>query len=207
MMSLLLSGDSPVVDTIWGTQPATMDISAVRYIDCKDSIEGEYTGSGFLIGDHILATAYHIASGAKCTDVLTGTPLKTYATDPKHDFALMTGPGLPTDIPYVKYSCSRFIPGQPYISYGISDYMTMKPIVRDNTIYATENMTSNDYEIEGTPSPGMRVFKGFIAPGMSGGPVTDLEGKAHGVNNAGNRNSTIIYELTDTILCKVNTSK
>ena len=175
----------------------TVDISAVRYLDC-----GNWVGSGFMIADGVLVTAYHVAKGDQCTDTETGGKLMVYKTDPKHDLALLTGPTLPTDIPYIKVSCSRFVTGQPYLSYGTTFYDQPRPISRMNVIVATDSYSRDQDTIDGVPSPGLRVFDKAIAPGMSGGPVVDLQGMAHGLNNAGSDVNTMIYEFADGILCK-----
>ena len=181
--------------------PPAEDLSAIRSITCVGL--GEiYIGSGSIIGDREVLTANHIANGGgKCFDTKTKAPLKTYKTDAKHDLAIMSGDE-PTDIPYQKYSCSRFITDKPYLSYGITSYGQPELIFRNNVITATKEYTEpGDTLDDGTPVDHMRVFNGVIAPGMSGGPVTDINGYAHALNNAGDDKTTILYEFADTALC------
>lgn len=195
--------------------PPTMDLSAIRYIIC-DTVDGqEYSGSGFLIGKGVMATAFHVAEGnwmdmpkvaPVCYDVATNTRIVAYKLDPNHDFALMTGPGLPTDIPYIKYACNRPIPGKAYTAYGITDYGQQEPILRSNTVIATDKISSIvdvDSWVEGIPSPGMRVYQNPDAPGMSGGPVAD-GGSVIAINDAGDDKTSQNYDLADTILCQPN---
>lgn len=182
--------------------PPTVNLSSVRRIVCDNG-----SGSGFLIADGVLATALHVAENPGCKDAETGIRLKTYKTDTAHDLALMTGAKLPTYMPYVKYSCERFVDGLPYMSYGISSAKGWimeypQPIMRVNTLYATKNYTDKSFEVDGHPSPGMRIFKDAIEFGMSGGPVVGIDGVARGLNNAGNSKRTVIYEFADTILCR-----
>lgn len=193
--------------------PPTMDLSAVRYIICTTSDGDEYSGSGYLIGPKIMATAFHVAEGGwmtmpkkdpVCYDIATQTRVVTYKLDIKHDFALMTGVGLPTNIPYLKYNCSRPIPGHAYTSYGVTDYGQPAPIFRTNVIIATDKFSTADNKdtwVENMPSPGLRIYQGVIAPGMSGGPVADLLGNIVSFNSAGDDKTTDNFDLADTPLC------
>ena len=197
LLAALLATPTGLVDGLSPTpRNPTVDISAIRYLDC-----GTWVGSGFIIADGVLVTAMHVAAGTQCTDTETGGKLMVYKTDLKHDLALLTGPSLPTDIPYIKVSCQRFVTGQPYLSYGTTFYDQPRPISRMNVIMAKGYYSTNADTIDGVPSPGLRVFDNAIAPGMSGGPVIDLEGRAHGLNNAGSNDTTMIYEFADGILC------
>jgi hypothetical protein len=158
---------------------------------------------GALIGPHILITALHVATEKNCRDSETNSPLTIYKRDDKHDLALVTSPALPTDIPYYKITCSKFVTGRKYLSYGITPYGQKRPILRDNIITATKNYTDILDLVGGTPAPGMREFDGAIAPGMSGGPVVDPEnGLIYAVNNAGSESDTLLYELADGMMCK-----
>ena len=92
--------------------------------------------------------------------------------------------------------------GQPYLSYGITFYGQPRPIVRMNVIVATDYYTTAEDKIGDTPSPGLRFLTQHIAPGMSGGPVIDLNGYALALNNAGSDEDTLLYEFADGPLCK-----
>jgi S1-C subfamily serine protease len=182
--------------------PPSLNLSAVRYIACQKG-DDFYTGSAFLIGPGILATARHVAHGDKCVDVQTETVVTEYQDDPRHDFALMSAPGLPRNIPYVRYRCDGIKPNTTYLSYGVTDYGQSVPILRMNTVVSTGDIVKSDDAVDDLPySKGMRVFKGPVAPGMSGGPVVDTQGYAVAVNNAGNAMTTLLFGLKDTIICK-----
>jgi hypothetical protein len=197
--ALLLSPNSPSYDP-------TVNISAVREIECDN-----HYGSGFLIAKNTIATALHVASGSNCRDVATGKRLVTYKRDEVHDFALVTGE-LPTEFPYIKYSCARFNPNQVYLAYGISasgyGYYHPQRIIRQYTLTATNEITDKDFTYDKTPHPGMRRLTGRAAPGTSGGPIVDLDGYAHGLVNAGHNlfgipmGPSYSFEFADTILCK-----
>jgi hypothetical protein len=204
MIALALA--SPAQAPVASHRAPSVDLSAVRYILCKVATPkgpAFYTGSAFMIADHVIATARHVAHGDTCMDVASGTEVKMYHEDTTHDFALMSAPGLPTNIPYLKYRCDGIKPNKPYLSYGITDYDQDVPILRENTIYSTNKIVKDDDAVDDFPhSAGMREFNGFIAPGMSGGPVTDIDGYVVAVNNAGSDTDTLLFDLKDTVLCK-----
>lgn len=185
--------------------PPTVDVSAIRYLDCLAPNGEEWVGSGFLIADHVLVTALHVVQDAKCIDTDTLSPVTMYKSDPKHDLALATGPRLPTDIPYIKIGCSRFQTGQTYLSWGKTFYgmpTEDTSIMRMTAITATQFYTlPGDTLDDGTPDDGMRIFTGVTAPGTSGGPITNLAGVALGLNNAGDAAYSITYEFADGMLC------
>jgi hypothetical protein len=204
LTALAVSLSSPLDDGYF-LRPPTVNISAVRGLECE-GLEGSSRGSGFLIGNKVMATALHVVMGSTCKDADTGGDLKVYKIDLKHDLALVTSDRLPTNIPYIKYSCARFKTNDPYLawgrtSYGMDDWNNV--ITRMNVINATAQYTPKGHTLnDGTPAEGMRVFDGFIAPGQSGAPITDLNGYARGLVNAGDNRRSIIYEFADGMLCK-----
>lgn len=206
----VIASSSPAGELRLFPADPSMDISAIRYIECGTSKEDiQWTGSGFLIGDHEIMTAYHLAEGSwmnppksqpKCYDASSGEELRAYKLDRKHDEALMTG-DTPTNIPYVKYDCSRPVKDQTYIAYGITDYDQPTAIVRNNAITATDTFTTNDDTVKGIPSPGIRVYNGVIAPGMSGGPIADVHGVTHAIVDMGSNVDAGSYDLADGAIC------
>lgn len=186
--------------------PPSVDLSAIRAIVCPISKTQYIEGSGFLIGDKIMLTANHVAELSlkmKCYDVETRTRIHVYKQDPRHDVAVMTGEGLPTDIPYIKYSCSDFKKGEYYNDYGYSDYGQERTILRMNIIQATNDFEKRVDKVEGlSNSQGMRYFNGTSAPGTSGGPVIDKKGYAVGVTNAGNAYRAMEYSFAQGMMCQ-----
>lgn len=202
-MSLLLALALSSLSTgeIIDPRPADLDLSAVRFIDCKD-----WTGTGFLVADGILVTALHVGNGEDCRDGQTGEPLSLYKKDEANDLAFMTG-NLPTNIPYIKMSCEPYKKNEKYFAYGITGYGVSRPILRMNSLTYTGRYTDKDFYIRGmhgeaTTSPGMALFDGFVAPGMSGGPVVDSLGYAHSLVNASNNKRFESYEFSRSILCQ-----
>lgn len=186
----------------------TMNLSAIREIECSD-----HYGSGWQIGDNIIVTALHVANGTGCKDYATGKPLTTYKIDVAHDLALMTG-DLPKDKPYIKYSCAPYETDETYMAIGISGYgwgySHPNRFMRMYSLTAQKNYTDEHFFLAGavTPSPGLRIMSGRAAPGISGSPIVDSNGFAHGILNAGGNifgipvSPSYSYELKDSILCK-----
>jgi S1-C subfamily serine protease len=184
----------------------SVDLSAVRFIVCSDTAEGDYVGSGFLYKDHVLITADHIARGIKsgrCVDSETQAPLKIVSEDEGHDFAMLSSPSLPTDIPYLRVSCQPFKKGEVYMSYGITPYGEVRPILRNNVLKFTGKKWSGlvDWGDKISFQKNMGNFSGSVAPGMSGGPVTTLDGSVVSLNSAGIIGSTQLYAFAEGPLC------
>lgn len=159
-------------------QPLTV-LSAIRQIDCD---EGQ--GSGWMIADNVMVTARHVATATNCKDNLTGAPLKMYKEDPAKDLALVTG-RLPRLGEYIKYSCAGYRPGSEYDVYGWSSFGYPETIFRHHRVVATDQFSTEDEKLrDGTSMPGMRKFKGYTVPGMSGSPYMK-DGVAYGIVNVG----------------------
>jgi hypothetical protein len=177
--------------------PTPIDNVHKIYCSTKDNT---WQGTGWFIRDGVMATALHVANHDRCTDGTTGETVKAYKTDANHDFALMSGSHGSS---VVKYSCSKPVPGWDYISYGwTSDFdggEFWSPVYRKFTITAT---SKREILIPGLWNlyP-MREYEGSILHGMSGGPVTNSSGVAYALNNAGDDETTFLYDLADTALC------
>jgi hypothetical protein len=202
LLSVLGPTNTPGIDP-------TVNLSAVREIQCGE----DWYGSGILIAKNTIATALHVASGERCVDIASGSPVKMYVSDATHDFALMTG-NIPFVGPYLKYSCEQYHANETYLAYGYSGvgYGWDHPnrLFRQYTLQATDTITDENFYLgkNKTPSPGMRQLTGRSAPGTSGGAIVDLNGYAHGLVNAGvtifgalPAGPTWSYPLADTVLC------
>lgn len=180
---------------------APRPINNIHKIYCTTANGDLWQGTGFFIKPGIMVTAHHVISGkATCKDSWTGLPLTPYKEDRLHDFALLSGSFSSS---YVRYSCSR--PGEDvtYTSYGYSsDYPGgdfFAPKFWEKKIVATKN------KYVGIPGlynlyP-MRSYENPIMAGMSGGPVANRFGVVVSINNAGNDETTYLFDLADTGLC------
>jgi len=205
LMAALLA-TVPILPPVEGSPSPrpNVTLSGIRLINCDRS-----SGSGFVIDENVLATAAHVADDTNCKDGVTGAPLTRYYEDKENDFALMVGTY--PKILALKYSCQGYNTGEHYDSYGISSHYVGIPIFRQYRLIAADDYTNSLFVVQGTPMPNMRHLRGYIIPGLSGGPVAkSLTGEIVGINNVNLRsffglvmiNETYSYELKNTILCK-----
>lgn len=191
----------------FGKDP-TVNLSAIRQLNCTKLDGRKYMGTGFMIAKNTLATALHVGIGL-CRDNATNEPLTLYHQEPQRDFALMR---LSLDVgPYIKYSCRRFETGKYYNSYGYSSYMQSRVIFRQSRLQALKGY--KDFTIQGKYYKPMRHLYGPMVFGHSGGPIISATGYAHGMNNVGdtvqtffglfNTGDAFSTELADTILCRL----
>lgn len=185
----------------------TTDLSAVRLIYCHNPQVKNmgWEGSGSIVGKDLILTAKHVASGNDCVDEMTGKSLKMVDYDDAHDIAFMSG-DLP-DVSPIKMSCQPYKKNETYLAYGISNYMNKNYLFRMNKMVAKD--IEDTHLADGTPIKHIRAMYGAIVPGMSGGPIVDIDGYAHGVVNIGDHDIVGIptkdsdsYQLADSKFCK-----
>lgn len=179
------------------TPPPTVSLEAIRMLVCQTP-EGRYKiGTAFVIDKDIMVTAHHVENGRVCVDSATRRVVTTYHQDVDHDFSLVT---MNTDeiIP-IRYSCEPFTTGRYYSSYGYGE-----STFRQNRLEATARTSGLNFWVQDRVYAGMRLLKGVLTPGMSGGPMIDeATGLAHGLNNVTNTQTEAwSFQLSDTILCR-----
>lgn len=204
LMALALAASSPVElpDPIGVPTEPTFNLSAMVVIRCE---EGQ--GTGFIIGDGIVATALHVASMHSCKDAKTDRPMMMYKADKEHDFALMTHRAL-FKMPPMHYDCAAYTPGRTFTAYGMSSFNQEGLIAR--AVSLKFNGIYQDVLLGSDMFYGMAVLSGYNVHGMSGGPIVDQEtGMVIGIVNAGADGPdglpvgiSMSFQLKDTILCK-----
>ena len=163
--------------------------AAVVQVICfsKDYISA---GTAFRIGgDGLTLSVNHVTGSGQC--YINGKPLNLSYKSPSLDFSeVLTGEG-----PYLQIDCGGFVKGHRYLSLG----------------YARGEKDLVSVELEGTGQflDGYAILVGMvpIIPGMSGGPILDLDtGKVVGLNNRENFEAGLSWsqELKSTPLCKRN---
>lgn len=175
-----------------------VNIKMIRRIRCSGG-----HGTGVIIGRDTMITAAHVIEGQTgCRDDESGELLTVVYKNTDHDFAVLYFPTTRHD-EWARISCGGFRTGRTYYSYGYAG-------VGDSDIMMTRQIATNDF-VDGTPSRGspffhMRVLRGVVIPGMSGGPIFDEEGRVIGLNNltGDNYRFGLSREIRDTYLCSRN---
>ena len=140
------------------------DPAAVALIVCKgpDLGTGVRLGTAFWIGPRRLITAAHVTSHGRCA--IGGTPLDVVREDGVLDVAELrsTAPH-----PFLPFRCTGFRAGRHYLAIGF---------------IAGRSRADLPWRATGRrDASGQHEFVGQAEPGMSGGPVLDLSGRAVGV--------------------------
>lgn len=206
-LALLGALNHSIPDPQFGIRPTapTVSLSAIRRITCDEG-----SGSGFLIADNVVATAFHVANLSNCKDQVTGEALNTYHTEEDDDFALMTG-NLP-DMPYLKPSCQGYQARGVYHAYGVTGYWTGVPVFGAVTVIGTGGYMEVDFNNDDGGLKRAAILKGYTVSGQSGGPIIDvLTGAVPGMVNAGSVDMfggllgrALSLEFKDTVICNNN---
>jgi S1-C subfamily serine protease len=187
------------------TLPKHNDINfeLVRQIVCGDPEADRFgTGTAVIIADDIAMTAAHVV-GVKCWDLRTRKEIQVYYVDYERDFALIRFPTVPNQ-PVMPYDCSGFTPGSGYSAIG---FARGERLVL-NRLIATAEVSPPGTFIAGKPSSGLRLLRGEVIPGMSGGPVLNELGVIVGMNSAtDNRGIGLVRDLKDTVLCDASRNR
>ncbi len=184
-------------------QPARFNTDAIKFISCTVSVPGgniTVSGSGTVFAKNEIMTAYHVVNRGQCSvDGYLVTIIKHSA---KSDIAII-GAALRNDQPIAHYSCSGFLAGQTYYSFGFSSGMAIvEPIIATMGTASTLPSPEYPYEVDH-----LKAFSGLIFHGMSGGPVIDNQNLIIGINNGSNVSTTVgSRSLSDTPLCSNQTS-
>ncbi len=176
-----------------------LDVNAVKLVSC-----GEATGSGALIGRRRLLTAWHVAGRGGCS--VDGKPARVVRRDERSDWAV-----LEADIrgPRLRVSCRGFRPGRYYLAGGhaFGARLMVQGLRYGGGRGRIHELKDGRPQARGDDFP---LLDGLAFPGMSGGPVVDLEGRLVGIVNGSNVMSTphpllasaLLRDLRATALCR-----
>jgi hypothetical protein len=173
----------------------SMPLDSIRRIYC-----GDFVGTGEVVNGNTFLTASHVVTddnGINRTCFVNGSPAKIVYNNRALDYAIIVGDT--EDLKRIPINCFGFNSNQPYlmIGYPKGDDFSVQAVI------ATD-MFVNTYDKEDhKPLTHTRALVGKPAiPGMSGGPVFDLNGELVGTILAVRGDGvSLSRELKDTVLC------
>jgi S1-C subfamily serine protease len=157
-----------------------VNYGAVARIEC-----GEAVGTGFWVESGRIVTAAHVVSNGPCS--IDGVAAETARVDGDLDIAELHGPVGSGTLPI---ECSDYRTGRVYRAIGHA-LGALRP--------STRVLRATRYRSDLDNGHRLRVFEGEVAPGMSGGPIVDNQGKVVGITLR--RWPARSRELNDTWIC------
>lgn len=167
--------------------PYVLDANTIAYVSC-----GDYMGTAVYLGAGEYLTAAHvIGHGGGCS--VLGKPIRILHIDLPGDWALFHADIHPAF--HAVLSCSRLVEGQVYFSSGFAEGMPW-PV--------TTRLIGESFREDGES-----YLRGNIVNGMSGGPISDMDGVVHAINDTRSGDGiphSGVVEIADTTLCHKGTS-
>lgn len=185
---LALALSTPAVPQI---PPTYVKHSAVKQVICDNGL-----GSAFRVGPTTFATAAHVADNAGCE--IEDQPITVEQIDQATDYALVSVPVAPKGL-VMDLDCSGFTDKQFYYAIG---YAGGFPKQRHLVVRFSQTVTN----LARAFVKGLSALVGpvYFIRGMSGGPVTNSEGRATGIVNAFDPFLGLSFSrpLSETPLCR-----
>jgi S1-C subfamily serine protease len=186
------------VDSAVATKPAPdrffINFTPIRHLYC-----GEFTGTGSIIDQDRVLTANHVVGAVKeCRDEDSDTVGQVIYQNPALDIAVIQFPVAHLPKRRMQYNCKGFEPGKIYYAIGWQNGTEL--VV--NRVEGTKVFDNRADHSSGTLFNHVALVRGYIIPGMSGGPIVDEKGVMVGTNQATNHDGrSWARPITDTYLC------
>ena len=161
-------------------------LNLVEKIEC-----GPYIGTGARIDTSTVITAQHVVNAGHCK--ASGSAAVDINDEPGHDFTTLRATN-PSDM-RIAISCEGYVEGREYFAVGYA--------FGDD--FVVQHLTGTGGRVRHGKFAGLAILHGNTFPGMSGGPVVDINGAVVGIVNAGPTNGyslSLSRPLADTYLCK-----
>lgn len=201
MIVLLAAAALAAQPVVADPSPYFLDSSTVLQVTC-DVPDGQYLGTAFYIGNGEFVTARHVVRDEEdpkkplfTTCKIAGKPIKVLDVGKGTvDYALISAPVYP---PYrAILSCDGFTQSKTYYATGYAS---------GNPWPVTQRLIGTGTKIyEPGPGDNEDMLRGSSTEGMSGGPVSDVDGVIDGLVSAGageGITAEMFLSLADTPLC------
>lgn len=182
LKALVLAGVAlPLVSAKLPPAPITgaLHYPLVHQVICKEG-----RGTAFRVGPNRMLSVAHVTKNSNCK--INGRPFASVEPEGQ-DFAEVTVAD--RKLGALPINCDGFQPGEWYWAVGYAGGYEWQTVTR---LYATIHKDI-----------GMRLLRGEVIRGMSGGPILNAKGEVVGTVNAKNIFVPVAYsvELADTPVC------
>lgn len=193
--------DPPVVEEQATVEAAPVsayfiNLNSIKRIFCNNETS-QLVGTAFIVEGDQLVTAEHVIGDKPILCTIDSKPVKMLYRSKALDFSVVGWPTLGRQ--RYEIDCRGFITGQTYYAIGFPNH--------GNDFVVTPLTATADFADAYDPKSGLqfvhvRTLIGPIYPGMSGGPIINIQGKVVGTVQATSVGSIArSRELRDTYLC------
>lgn len=189
-----------VVETSSSVDRFFINLEPVRHLYCGNS-----TGTGSLIGSDRVLTAAHVTGTVReCRDDASKTMGQVIYVNSDLDIAVVQFPVAQLPTRTMRYSCKGFREKKTYYAIGWQNGTEL--VI--NRVVGTKIIDDRSDKKSGTLFNHVAMVRGYIIPGMSGGPIVDEDGVMVGTNQATNHDGRAWSRpISDTYLCRKDQPK
>jgi S1-C subfamily serine protease len=189
-----------IISHAWAATPIQngyfLNLNTIKFVKCVTAGHGEiFAGTAFIIGKGRVVTADHVIYEAQsCTIDQKKVSLISHSAE--LDFAVL-GVDLGDKPPILEVSCDGLILGNQYYAVGFSKAQdfAMTKLIAQGSFEGMNGEGGKDVEH-------LSRMKGLVFPGMSGGPIIDMDGRVVGLINASDQDGNALgRSLSETALC------
>ena len=226
-------GTATVLDTAKALEPSDLYQQVIGSVFLGWELrrdKGQSTGTGVLVGDNMVLTAFHVIDGMESVsayspardaqgDVITAAsyyrdrgvllalPCKVIASDPLHDLALLRVRMSGTPATPIAVAAASAKAGDPCFTIGNSG------VNQDALWRLSTGIVRLVYHAKHTLAGGQKIDSRIIStqtptnPGDSGGPLFDKRGALIGTNSSNSKTENLVQHGVDVMEIRAFLSK